>query len=123
MKLIVAGSRSIKDRELVCKWIRKLVGEGTFHPVVQILTGGAYGVDILAEQWAAVSGVKYKVFPADWDKHGKAAGPLRNSQMAQYGDALLAIWDGESKGTKDMINTAIATGLSPILIITVPAHA
>lgn len=47
---------------------------------------------------------KYKEFPADWKAHGKAAGPIRNKQMAEYADALLLIWDGESKGSASMKN-------------------
>lgn len=46
------------------------------------------------------------IFKADWDKHGKAAGFKRNTEMAKYADALIAFWDGKSKGTKHMIDTA-----------------
>jgi len=59
--------------------------------------------DGLAEEWARENGIPIKRFPADWDKHGKAAGPIRNRAMAEYADALLAVWDGESKGTANMI--------------------
>ena len=52
-----------------------------------------------------------RVFPADWDKYGKRAGYLRNVQMAEYADALLAFWDGESRGTKNMIDEALSRGL------------
>ena len=52
-----------------------------------------------------------KRFPAEWDKYGRKAGPLRNEAMARYADALLAYWNGESKGTKSMIELAKASGL------------
>jgi hypothetical protein len=52
-----------------------------------------------------------KRFPADWDTHGRAAGVIRNKQMAEYGDMLIAFWDGESKGTKNMIDTSKKLGL------------
>lgn len=50
-------------------------------------------------------------FPADWNAHGKAAGPIRNQQMAQEADVLIAFWDGKSRGTKDMIEKATRAGL------------
>jgi hypothetical protein len=52
-----------------------------------------------------------KRFPADWDRFGRSAGPKRNKQMAEYGDALIAVWDGESRGTKTMIEFARERGL------------
>lgn len=54
---------------------------------------------------------KLKIFPADWDKYGRRAGPIRNREMAEYADALLAYWDGKSRGTKNMIEEARARGL------------
>jgi hypothetical protein len=71
----------------------------------EIVSGGARGVDTFGEIYARDNCIKVKVFPADWNTHGKKAGYLRNVQMAEYADALLAIWDGESKGTKHMIDT------------------
>lgn len=64
-------------------------------------------------------GIKYseakriplKKFPAEWDKYYKAAGPIRNQKMAEYANALIAVWDGKSTGTKDMIERAKACGL------------
>jgi hypothetical protein len=68
----------------------------------EIVSGGAKGVDASAEWFAEVGKRPFKLFPADWDKHGKSAGPLRNREMAQYGDALLLIWDGKSPGSANM---------------------
>lgn len=59
--------------------------------------------------------IPVKRFPADWDRHGRAAGPIRNCQMAQYADALIAIWDGKSRGTKNMIDEMNKCG-KPVLI-------
>jgi hypothetical protein len=61
-----------------------------------------------------------KVFEADWKKYGKSAGPIRNSEMADYGDALIAFFNGESKGTLDMINKAKKKKM-PITIINIPS--
>lgn len=101
MKTIVAGSREITDYQIVhdavysCPWV-----------ITEIVSGGARGVDTLGEQAAAAFGIPVKVFPADWVTHGRAAGPIRNQQMAAYATALIAIWDGKSTGTLNMIKQA-----------------
>ena len=66
----------------------------------------ARGADTLGEQYAKERGIPIRYFPADWQTLGKSAGYQRNVQMAQYADALVAFWDGRSKGTKHMIDTA-----------------
>lgn len=76
-----------------------------------MVSGGANGVDLLGEQWACSWGIPVKQFMADWSKHGRAAGPIRNRQMAEYADALIAIWDGQSRGTKSMIRESRKAGL------------
>lgn len=68
------------------------------------MSGCARGVDILGELWANENGVAIKRFPADWDRWGKSAGFYRNSDMADYCDAAIILWDGESRGTLDMID-------------------
>ena len=106
MKTIIAGSRTITDIKhvldaaAVCGWL-----------ISEVVSGTARGVDLLGEQAAAMAGVPVKRFPADWDKYGKKAGYLRNMQMAEYAEALLAIWDGISAGTNHMINIAKTKGL------------
>ena len=69
------------------------------------------GADALGERYARDRGYALKVFPAEWKKWGRAAGPIRNAQMADYADALIAFWDGESSGTRDMIRKAEEKGL------------
>ena len=78
---------------------------------LEIVSGGAKGADALGERYAKVKGIKLKIFPADWDTHGKKAGFMRNLEMANYADALIAFWDGESVGTKMMIKLAKQKGL------------
>ena len=68
----------------------------------EIVDGGAKGIDYLGKKWAIENYKKFKTFPANWDEFGKAAGHIRNGEMAQYSDALLLIWDGESKGSANM---------------------
>jgi hypothetical protein len=74
--------------------------------ITEVVSGGATGVDELGEAWAKAQGIpitQFLVSKADWDTYGKSAGPRRNRVMAAYGDALLAIWDGASRGTANMI--------------------
>jgi hypothetical protein len=101
-KLIIAGSRNVTDIALVYKALDYFnFNEGN---VAEIVSGGARGVDTLGEQVALALGIPVKRFPADWDKYGKSAGYKRNQDMANYADALLAIWDCFSKGTYHMIS-------------------
>lgn len=82
----------------------------------QIVSGTCKGADKLGERIAYFGGYDVKQFPADWKTHGKKAGYIRNKEMADYGTHLVAIWDGESKGTKLMIDLAKEKGL-PVRII------
>lgn len=101
MKVIVAGGRDFTNYALVEEAI-KISG----FEISQIVSGKAKGVDTLGEVWALANNIPVEAFPADWSQHGRAAGPIRNKQMAEYADALIAIWDGESKGTANMIQQA-----------------
>jgi hypothetical protein len=106
LRTIIAGSRSITSLRIVAETIR----ESGFK-ITQVVSGGARGVDSLGEEWAAIWKVPVVRFIPDWGKHGKRAGYLRNSDMANYADALIAIWDGKSRGTKHMIDLAKAKGI------------
>lgn len=76
-----------------------------------ILSGTAQGVDTLGEQWAEKNGVPVERYPADWARYGKSAGHKRNRDMGMRADALIAVWDGESPGTRGMIEFARGRGL------------
>lgn len=107
MKIIIAGSRDFNDYETlkkVCDFMLSRQDE------VEIVSGTARGADQLGERYARERGYSIKQFPADWSK-GKSAGYLRNEDMAKYGDALIAFWDGKSNGTNHMINLAKKHGL------------
>lgn len=105
MKIIIAGSRNINNRGAVGRAIASCP-----FTITEVVSGTARGVDSIAESIAATKGYPVKLFPADWDKYGKPAGAIRNKQMAEYADALIAIWDGQSKGTRNMIETMNQTG-------------
>ena len=103
MKVIIAGGRDFNNYELLYKTCNKLLSG---IEVKEIVSGGApNGADSLGEKFAKEKGFHIKVFKANW-KYGRAAGPIRNKEMAQYADYLIAFWDGKSKGTKSMINLA-----------------
>ena len=106
MKTIIAGGRNITDYTLVLSALE----ESTFKPT-EIVSGMAPGVDTLAIQFANENNLPLIEFHADWNQYKRAAGPIRNRQMAEYGDALVAIWDGESRGTMNMISEATKRGL------------
>lgn len=101
MKVIIAGGRDI-----TCPFVVGQAVEASGFTVSEVVSGGARGVDSLGEAWAKANGVGIKSFPADWCKYGRGAGPIRNAEMAEYADALIAIWDGKSPGTADMVRRA-----------------
>ncbi len=101
MTTIIAGSRGITDYAMV----EQAMAECGWHPS-KVIAGDARGVDKLAERWARERGLPFEEFKADWQTSGKAAGYLRNMAMAHSAEALVAIWDGSSRGTMHMINIA-----------------
>ena len=73
-------------------------------PNVVIVSGGARGVDALAEQFAKEFNLQNEIFKADWEKFGRSAGPRRNEEMVKVSDGVIAFWDYHSKGTKTTID-------------------
>lgn len=116
MKIIIAGSRGIADFSIVLEAIEK-----SGFDISEVVSGGAAGVDRLGERFSKTDGLPLKVFPADWDKYGKSAGYIRNEQMADYADGLIAVWDGVSRGTKHMIDSALKRKM-PVYIHNIGKH-
>ena len=123
MKVIIAGPRDISDKEL----IKKVVCNSGIE-ITELVCGMAPGVDQTAYViYKLEQGIPCKKMPAAWDdlnapgaivrinkfgkKYNVLAGFARNTKMAEYADALIAIWDGKSRGTRDMIDTAKKSGL------------
>ena len=104
-RVIIAGSRNFSDYSLLHQTMDNLLRNVADQHIV-IISGTARGADRLGELYAKNRGYELKKFPADWKQYGRAAGYLRNEQMAQNADALVAFWDGESRGTKNMIDLA-----------------
>jgi len=111
LRTIVAGSRTAANKGYVAQALRQI----SWVPTV-VLSGGARGADRLGEEWAKTNGIPIELYPADWDRHGKSAGYIRNSEMADKAEALIAIWDGQSKGTQHMVKLAEQKGLTVFVL-------
>lgn len=106
MKLIVAGGREFKDYQLLKKTLDSVKSD-----ITEIVSGNASGADSLGEKYAKETGVDIIIMPANWTKHKRSAGYIRNQKMAKYADALVAFWDQKSSGTKHMIDLAKSNNL------------
>ncbi|MBQ9510427.1 MAG: DUF2493 domain-containing protein [Clostridia bacterium] len=111
MKVAVIGSRSIEyDKlqmrayELLCEYIPANCTE--------IVSGGAMGVDRLAEIYARKNNIPIKVFLPDYDTYGKRAPKVRNEQIVEYADEVIAFWDTTSTGTAHTVATAVMKGVT-----------
>lgn len=107
MRIIIAGSRSIDQVTFSqaishCPWLSQ---------ATVILSGGARGVDQLAEKWAKEQDYPLSIHKPDWKRYGRGAGLIRNRSMVDDADALLAIWDGHSRGTCHVIEYAHSKSL------------
>lgn len=100
MKIIIAGGRDFKDYKQLCSICNDILPQ---FENVSLISGTARGADRLGERYAKEHGYKVKKFPADWTAFGNRAGIIRNRQMAEYADGLIAFHDHKSKGTKNMI--------------------
>ena len=104
MNIIIAGSRSFNDYDLLKRKLDHLLSNKDLD-YVQIISGTAKGADQLGEQYARERGCQLQRMPANWKRYGKSAGFERNARMAQQADAAVVFWDGESRGALHMANT------------------
>lgn len=121
MRLLVCGSRTIDDDDgaFSDELIRIHGGWDQEARIKTIIHGGARGADTLADNWAKAWNVPVEVYFADWDKHGKSAGYIRNKEMIDSKpDMVIAFWDGVSKGTKHTIDLARQNNI-PLRIINI----
>ena len=100
MKLAIIGSRTFQDEVLFKK---SLV---SFKDITEIVSGGAKGADTWAEVYAKENNIPFTLFKPDWKRYGRGAGIIRNTEIINYADEVIAFWDGKSKGTKDSIDKA-----------------
>lgn len=117
LRVIVAGGRGLRD------WfgVRPMFDEALDHVFsnavergdnITVISGTAHGADRMGEQYAMTHHFKLERYPADWDRHGRAAGYKRNVKMAKVATHLVAFWDGKSRGTRHMIRIALELGLT-----------
>lgn len=114
MKVLVCGGRNYQDWRTVSDTLRTL-HDAT--PISVLIHGCAAGADTLAARWAHMAGVREHGFGADWEAHGKAAGPIRNQAMLAYGKPDLVVAFPGGKGTADMVSRAEAAG---VRVLTAP---
>jgi hypothetical protein len=109
-RIVVVGSREYPNLDEV----RQFVFEQERDAV--IISGGAFGVDTEAINAARHYRMPYEVYPARWSQHGRSAGAIRNREMVDGADEVVAFWDGKSRGTKITIDYAQAQG-KPVRVI------
>ena len=110
-RVIIAGSRDFSDYDALKSYADVKLSNISRRDSIEVVSGCARRADTLGERYAEERGYGIKKFPADWNRYGKSAGYLRNVEMAEYADALIAFWDGKSKGTEHMIRIAKNRGL------------
>ncbi len=110
LKVIIAGSRNFNNYKLLKKkmdfFLKNKIDKNKPSFNIEIVSGTARGADTLGETYAKDKGYALTKVPAHWDLYGKKAGYIRNREMRDYADVCVVFWDGESKGSKHMINLA-----------------
>lgn len=110
--IVICGGREFDDYDFLCRALDYLFE----YRQIKIVCGMARGADMLGRKWALDRGHEVLEFPADWNTHGKKAGFIRNREMADVADRVVAFWDGESRGTLDMIDVAVSKSIRTMLI-------
>ena len=103
IKVVIGGCRDYNNYEEFCDFVEECLSEDSRRMKIVIISGHCTGTDIMAEQYAKEKGYELQIFPAQWSKYGRAAGPKRNKEMVEAADKVIAFWDCKSKGTKTLI--------------------
>ena len=111
MKVAVIGSRTFNDYDKLNETLKK-------YEISLVVSGGAKGADSLGEQYAKENKIPTMIFLPDWKRHGRAAGMIRNTDIIEAAEMVIAFWDGTSKGTKDSILKADKLGKKVVIINT-----
>ena len=104
-RIAVIGSRDFNDYE-------RLKAVVIPHLPARLISGGAKGADALAERLATEQELPIDVIPADWERYGRGAGPIRNKQIVESADLVIAFWDGKSRGTRSALAHAERAGVA-----------
>ena len=105
-RIVIAGCRDYENFEAAKRFIDICLSNVRKENEIIIVSGGARGADAIGERYAKENGFAVEKYPADWEKYGKSAGPIRNKQMAEISDYVICFWNEKSKGTKSMIDFA-----------------
>ncbi len=105
ISLAIIGSRNFENYILAKNILLEIINENDLI-VNKIISGGAKGVDKIAEKFAEEFNIDIEVIKPDWKKYGRSAGLIRNSDIIKNSDFIIAFWNGKSKGTLDSINKA-----------------
>ena len=116
MKIVVGGCRDFFDYPVVSYHLDTLLKQYDPADTIVFLSGHCSGVDQLVERYAIEHAHSLILFPAEWERYGRAAGPIRNKSMVESSDQVVAFWDGKSRGTASLIGYARKLG-KPITIV------
>jgi predicted Rossmann fold nucleotide-binding protein DprA/Smf involved in DNA uptake len=105
-RVVIAGCRDYNNYDEAKLYIDFCLSNIRRENDIVIVSGCASGADAIGERYARQNGFKVEKYPANWEKYGRGAGPIRNKQMAQACDYVICFWDGKSRGTKSMIEFA-----------------
>ncbi|MBQ6825597.1 MAG: DUF2493 domain-containing protein [Clostridia bacterium] len=105
-RVVIAGCRDYENYEQAKEFIDICLSNVRKENEIIIVSGAARGADAIGERYAKENGFRIEKYPADWEKYGKSAGPIRNKQMAEISDYVICFWNEKSKGTKSMIDYA-----------------
>jgi predicted Rossmann-fold nucleotide-binding protein len=110
--LLIAGSRDVRGfsyDDFVREMDAHIARQGHVMPHL-VITGGAQGVDSYGRRWALERKLPYEELKPDWEKHGRSAGLLRNTDLVAKATQVILFWDGESPGTTDTRRKAMNVG-------------
>ena len=116
MKITIGGCRDYNDYNEFKKFVDDYIKQLNTDEII-IISGHCSGVDMMAERYAEEKGLKTEIFPADWKRYGKAAGPVRNKTMVDNCDRVIAFWDNKSRGTASLIKYAEKMGKEIVIKI------
>lgn len=114
MRVLVCGDRNWTNEDLIFAVLDQIDNSGEGNQISVLIEGEAKGADLIGRRWAELHHVPFSPYPADWELHGRAAGPIRNQQMlTAKPDLVLAFHNdiANSKGTADMVRRADKAGI------------
>lgn len=105
-KIVIGGCRAFTNYRLFCEYVDLCLARLARHGTICIISGHCSGTDKMGERYAAERGYEVEIYPADWERFGRSAGPIRNREMVDAADCVIAFWDGVSPGTASLIDYA-----------------